>query len=176
MWYRLNVEQVDGNPWIWLSYMTSEAPSDPSSAQGANLHYVCRERAIGEGPFAITVTVPINNNDPAPGPTGRIILKHKFTAMQNYGWDSSALSCTNGLHSNKAILKDRIEILVTPLDDLVLEDGRGTLRMSASYQELGFKWPPRTIDMDMDELTGRVIIWGWDKDAYETKVFVGDLV
>ena len=156
--------------------MTGEALFDPSTAQGVNLHYICWKRAIGEDSFAVTVTVPINDNDPVPEPTGPIMLKLKFTVMQKYRSDSSVLSCTNGLHSDKMLLKDKLEILVTPLDDLVLEDGRGTLRMSASYQELGFKSPTRAIDMDMDEVTGRVVIWGWDKDANETKIFVGDLV
>jgi len=77
---------------------------------------------------------------------------------------------------DKALLDDKLDILVIPLDDLVLEDGRGALRMLVSYKELKFKFRPLTIEMDMDEATGRVIIWGWDKNAYETKIFVGDLV
>ena len=155
--------------------MTGEALYDPSSARGVNLHYICRERSIGEGPFVVTVTVPINNDDSVPEPRSTI-LEQKFTVLWNYGWVSSGMSCTNGLHANTTLLEDKVEILVTPLDDLVLEDGRRTLRIPVSYQEFGFKFPPQTIEVDMDEITGRVIIWGWDKDARQTKIFVGDLV
>ena len=85
-------------------------------------------------------------------------------------------SCRNGLHSDKALLIDKLGVLVTPLDDLVLEDGRGALRMSVPLEELKFERPPKTFGMDMDEATGRVVIWGWEEDACETKIFVGDLV
>jgi len=46
--------------------------------------------------------------------------------------------------------------------------------MFVSYTELGYR--PQTTEIDMDEATGRVVIWGWDKQAHETKIFVGDLV
>ena len=156
--------------------MTGEALYDPPSARGANLHYICRERTGGERPFAVTVTVPISDDDSLPESTRSTILEQKLTLLQNYGWFSSGMSCTNGLHSSKILLRDEVVIIVTPLHDLVLEDGRRTLRMPVSYQELGFKFPPRKIDVDMDEITGRVIIWGWDRDACGTKIFVGDLV
>ena len=66
------------------------------------------------------------------------------------------------------------DILVTPLDDLVLEGGRGTLRMSVLRKE--FDECSAITEVDMDEATGRVVMWGWDKRTCETKVFVGDLV
>ena len=61
-----------------------------------------------------------------------------------------------------------------PLDDLFLGGGREALWMSVTYKEL--RDCKKTVDMDMDEATGRVIIWGWEMCTYETKVFVGDLV
>ena len=66
-----------------------------------------------------------------------------------------------------------LEALVTPLNDLVLEGGRGALRISVPLKELR---RCSGIGMDMDEATGRVVIWGWDEDTHRTKVFVGDLV
>jgi len=48
--------------------------------------------------------------------------------------------------------------------------------MSVPFEELKFERPPKTSEMDMDEATGRVVIWGWDEDACEARIFVGDLV
>ena len=171
--YQPSLERVGEKLWIWLSYMTGEVFYDPSSARGANLHYVFGKHP-GETPFVVTVTVPINNDDSVPESTGSTILEQKVTLLQNYERSSSRMSCTNGLHSSKILLKDKVVIVVTPLEDLVLEDGRETLRMSVSYQELGSKFPLEKIEVDMDGITGRVIIWGWDRD--EAKIFVGDLV
>lgn len=75
-----------------------------------------------------------------------------------------------------ALLNDKLGILVTRLDDLVLEGRRGTLRMSVPYKDLKFEASPQTTEVEMDGATGRVLVWGWDKDACETKIFVGDLV
>jgi len=178
MWYWPGLDLVGENISVFVSYTTSEALHDPPSAQEVNLHYVCKDRLVQAEPFVITVTIPINttNDEFASNPTEPPTLKQKTTPVENHGRRSAGFSCQKGLHSDKALLVDKLDILVTPLDDLVLESGRGVLRMFVSYKELGFKFRPLTIEMDMDEATGRVIIWGWDKDAYETKVFVGDLV
>ena len=38
--------------------------------------------------------------------------------------------------------------------------------------------PPgwETIEVDMGEATGWVVVWGWDNVAQELEIFVGDLV
>ena len=46
--------------------------------------------------------------------------------------------------------------------------------MTVSYRELTNH--TRTTEVDMNEATGRVVIWGWDRDTGETKVLVGNLV
>ena len=47
--------------------------------------------------------------------------------------------------------------------------------MVAAYEEHR-SHPAQNVEVDMDEATGRVIIWRWDANAFETKIFVGDLV
>ena len=162
---------------IHVSYMTSEALYDPSSAQEVNLHYFCRQLLAPAEPLVATITMPISTDgDPASESTEPPLLKIKETLIRRHGRDSAGTSCRKGLHSDKALLNDGLDILVTPLDDLVLKDGKGTLRMSVPYKEFGFKWSPQTVEIDMDEATGRVVVWGWDRDACETKIFVADLV
>jgi hypothetical protein len=174
-WPGLDPEQVGDRSWIRVSYMTGEALYDPTTAQEFNLHYVCRERNPQSEHSAITVTIPISANDePASGSTEPSTLKQKSTSIRHHLRDSVGFSCQKGLHFEKAFSTEGLDILVTRLDDLALV-GRGeALRMSVRYKGLGYR--PRTIEIDMDEATGRVVFWGWDKDADETKVFVGDLV
>ena len=154
-------------------YTTSEALYDPPSTREFNLHYICGGRPRVE-PFTITVTIPINIEDDFAPKLTEPAPKQKLTRIQSHEWDSVRPSCRKGLHSNVALRGGKIDILVTPLDDLVLEGGRGALRMSAPYKEFGDCL--EMTEVDMDEATGRVVIWRWDESAWETKVFVGDLV
>lgn len=177
MWYRpgLDPERSHDRSWVRVSYVTGETLYDPPTAQGFNLHYVFRECNAQPEPRAITVTIPIDiNDDPASGPTEPPTLRRKLTSIRHHLKDSTEFSCQKGLHFEKAFLTEGLDILVTRLDDLTLEGGGEALRMFVRYKRLGYR--PRTIEIDMDETTGRVVFWGWDKDAYETKVFVGDLV
>ena len=174
MWYWPGPEQTNDRLWIHVSYMTSEALYDPPSAQGFNLHYVCQE-CVPE-PYTITITIPINiKDDPAYELGEQPALEQKSTPVQHYGRGSVGFSFHKGLHSNKELRDGRINILVTPLDDLVLEGGRKALRISVPYEEHR-SHPVRNVEVDMDEATGRVVIWRWDGNTNETKVFVGDLV
>ena len=178
MWYwpGLNRANLDPNA-CYISYMTSEALCDPSSSQGANRHFACKERVALTDPFAVTVIIPTNTNDVIASELP--VFKQRTTPIRNYERPSVGLSYRKGLHSEKALLgnkRDILDILVTPLDDLTLDGGRGGIRMSVSCEELKVKSPPSPIEMDMDEATGRVVIWGWDRVAAETKIFVGDLV
>ena len=164
------------NMWISISYMTSEAFYDPISTQELNLHYVCHNRVANAEPFATTVTIPIYiKNDPPHKLTEPPALEQKSNPIQHHRQGSVGSSCQKGLlHSDKAIQNEKLDILVTPLDDLVLEGGRGALRISIPHEEL--KCHPQDVKMDMDEATGRIVIWGWNGDPYETKILVGDLV
>ena len=160
--------------------MTSEALHDPSPAQEFNLHFICGGRfiqtndstLIERGPFAATVTIPINftDCDPSSESAEQPAPRHKVTRLQNTR-KSIGFSCQNGLHMDRGLENGELEIVVTPLDDLVLEGGRGALRMLLSNE--GLKFDLRRWGVDMDDTTGRVIIWGHNG---ESEIFVGDLV
>ena len=156
---------------ILASYATGEVLYDPPYTREFNLHYVCNGYVQAES-FAITITMPISTEgDFASEPPA---LKQKSTPIPSHGLDSFGFSCRKGLHSDTTSQGSKLDILVTPLDDLILEGGRGALRMTVSYRELTNH--TRTTEVDMDEATGRVVIWGWDRDTGETKVLVGDWV
>lgn len=175
MWYwpGPDLERIDQCAWTHVFYMAGDALYDPPSAREFNLHYFCRESGAGSEPIAITVTIPIN--DFASKATEPPALRRKSTPIPYHQKDSVGFSYQmGGLHSEKAFQTEGFDILVTRLGDLILEGLPPALQMSVTYQDL--KYHPGTIEMDMDEATGRVIIWGWDKDAYEMKIFIGDLV
>lgn len=155
--------------------VTSEALHDPRSAQEFNLHYICAGHPHHTNRFAITVTIPINlkgnfasrsAEPPAP--------KQKLTQVQRNGSYTARFFNREGFPLDAVIQGDEINILATLLDDLVLEDGKGTLRVSVPYEE--FKERLRAAVVDVDEASGRIVIWGRKRHAYETQVFVGDLV
>jgi len=171
IWYWPGPDGVDEN---WVSYMTSEALYDPPSTQEFYLHYFCQERVAYSDPFTVTLTVPTNLKRAyelaeLPG------FKQKSTPVRQHGRNSVGFSCQKGLHFDKALQGGRIDILATPLDDLVLEGGRRALRVPVPYEEHR-SHPVRNVEVDMDEATGRVVVWRWDGNACETKIFVGDLV
>ena len=158
------------------AYMTGEALCDPPSAQGFNLHYVCEKHAAGVDPFAATIKIPMNIQDGlAPESTESPEFERRSTLIRSHGWRSVRFFGRKGLHSDITIYDNKADILVTSLNDLGRE-GRGkALHMIASFE--GFHgW--ESIGMDMDEATGRVVIWGWDKvrDQAGPGIFVGDLV
>ena len=137
MWCWPGPDRAYENIWIMVSYMTSEALYDPPSAQEFNLHYVCQERVAQAEPFTITVTIPTNIKDDPAYKLAKPALRQQSTPVQHHGRDSIGFSCQKGLHSDKALQDGRINILVTPLDDLVLEGGRGALRVSVPYRSTG---------------------------------------
>ena len=69
---------------------------------------------------------------------------------------------------------DRLEIWVTPLEHVAQVGGRGRLWMSVSMAEL--QMDPVRLGVAVDEVTGRVVLWGWDKRMLVTKIYVADLV
>lgn len=164
-WYWPGLDQSEEVPHYLVHYMAGEAIHDPTFAREFSLHYVCRLLAAR----AITITIPINTNGDIAEPPA---LKQKITPIKNHGRYSDGVSCQKGLHFDMVYGGGGVDYLVTPLKDLASESKARTLRMSVPYTEL--KHSSRTNKIDMDEATGRVVIWGWDKG--ETKVFVGDLV
>ena len=159
--------------------MTGEAPTDPSSAQELNLHFICENCFVQtdhfafmeKGPIAATVTIPINiDRDPSSKSTEPPAHKYEETCLQEHVWGSFGFCYQRGLRPDRGLHNEEPEILVAPLDDLVSEGERGTLRVLLSKE---LEPLLRRCGVDMDDATGRVIIWEWEN---ESKVFVGDLV
>jgi len=161
-----------------VSYMTSESLQDSPSAQelNVNLYYVGGKNFAQIEPFVTAVTIPINTKGGfISRSTKPRAVKQKSTPVRNHGGSTVCLSCRKGLHFDVATgVYPSLHILVTPLNDLGSEGGRKALRMSVSFEDLVECW--LTIKVDMDEVTGRVVVWGWDSSKFGTKVFVGDLV
>ena len=162
---------------LLVSYMTSESFHNSASAQEFNvsLYYVGGTNFAQIEPFVTTVTIPINTKSSfISKSTEPPAVKQKSTAVRNHVGATVCLSSRKGLHFDVATGRGHpsLHILVTPLNDPGSESGRKILRMSLSLEDL----ISMKIKVDMDETTGRVVIWGWDSVEYGTKVFVGDLV
>lgn len=172
------VTDQDGIDRFISPHMTGEALYDPRSAQGFDLHYYGLQKSADELSVT-TIAVPINLKDSfvAFGSTKSPPLKQRSSSL-SHGDTRRPIwfSCQGALHFSVFLGEDPrlLEVLVTPLNDHGLEGGRGTLRMIVSFAEL--ECCTRAIKADMDEATGRVVIWGWDRNTHQRKIFVGDLV
>ena len=83
--------------------------------------------------------------------------------------------CQNGSYRcNKPCEGTQTYFTVMPLKDLTPGYPGKAFEMFASFEELGKSL--QTIEIYTDEGTGVVVIWGWDMEAQETKIFVGDSV
>ena len=136
MWYRPIQVPLDNYIYHLPCYGTGEALYDPSSTREFNLHYVCTDHARATL-FTDTITIPIGTKDDlSRESTGPPALEEKSTAVKSSAQRQLVeFSCWKELHLDIALHDDEIDILVTPLDDLVLEGGRGVLRMSVSCKE-----------------------------------------
>ena len=150
--------------------MTGEVLYDPLTAQEFNLYYSFRIPTSQ----VVTVTVPINAaydnlasksaELPAPKQNTALVQCHVETA-----------DCQKGLYFGKSCKKDGVHLLVMPLKDIALRGPEKALRMFVSWEE--FEQPARQmVEVDMDEATGRVVVWLWDRDTRAVKIFFGDLV
>ena len=172
--------------WNWpgpgagtiASYMAGESLHESPSAQGYNviLYYVGGKDFSQIDPFVTTITIPIDTEGSfVPESTEPPAVKRKVTPVRNHGGATVCLSCRKGLHFDLALGDyPSFRVLVMPLKDLGLEGGSKALQMSVSTKE--FEKCKLTIKVDMDEATGRVVIWGWDRAAYKNNIFIGDLV
>ena len=159
-----------------VSYTMGETVRDSPSAQDFNLYYVSEKRFSPASPSVTTVTVPINTEGGSISKSTELpTIKKKLTEAPNHGEATAWFSCRKGLHFDVAHSNaPPLHVLVTPLNALGSEGGRKALRMTVPFEEPGEFMPE--IGMDMDEATGRVVIWGWDSMAYKSKIFVADLV
>jgi hypothetical protein len=143
----------------------SEIVYDPYSAQEFDIYYVDTLT-----PQVVTVTVPINidDNDDVSELGGLPALKQESAVIEQ-GRNGRGGS-TKGLHVRE-LPGDEITYMVIPLKNLALRNQGNALWMSVPCN--GFEEGQQ---MDVDEATGRVVLWGRDASAKETTVFVGSLV
>lgn len=152
--------------WLPVTHMTSETLYDPLSAKEFDLYYINK----GNRSVVVAVTIPVDVIDDGPLP----VLKQESTVVPDHLKAPDAFSPQKGLYFDKAWKDGGVHYLVMPLKNLASQGPRKALRMFVSRGE--FKQASEANEMDVDEATGRVIIWGWDRKAQETKIFVGDLV
>jgi len=159
------------------TYMTSESLHESPSAQefNVNLYYVGSKTLTQMEPCATAITIPIDTKGSLISRSAEPrAVKKKLTPVQNHGSVMVSLSRRKGLQFDVATGEHpSLHILVTSLNDLDSEGGGKALWMHVSSEELAER--PRTIKMDMDEVTGRVVVWG-DSGEFGTQLFVGDLV
>jgi len=161
-----------------ISYTTSEPLYNPPPARGLNLHYVYRGHHRENGPFVTTVTIPINTADGfASKSTPPPALERKSTPIQNFaheGW----FYCGEGLHFELARPREDLQlgILVTALNGPVLEGRRKSIQILVALSLEEIRDSAWRVVVDMDEATGRVVLWGWDCGDKEAKILIGDLV
>ena len=155
MWYRAIQVPLNNHIYHLPCYGTGEALYDPSSTREFNLHYVCTDHARATL-FTDTIAIPIGTKDDfSRESTEPPALEEKSTTVKsNAQRQLVEFSCWKGLHLDIALHDDEIDILVTPLDDLVLEDGKRVLWMSVSSKEFIGRF--QTIQVEIDEATGRV--------------------
>ena len=155
-----------------LSFMTSEVLYEPLSAGGFELYYV----SIGLSSRLIAVTVPISEAyDLAFRPGEQPILRQTSAIVQVRGDVWETVFCHKGWYFNKSFAGIRaFKFTVIPLKNIASCRLRKALHMFVGFEEL--EQITQTIEIDMDEATGRVVIWGWNSEKQETSVFVGDLV
>lgn len=156
------------------TYMTSEVIYDPLSAREFDLYFIRR----GWTTQMVTVTIPIDlsddDKDDSSSKSDELpVLKQEPTLGQNSEpWDSAATLYQNGLYIGGDCEVGGSSYLVAPLKVLASRGPRMLLRLFVSHEEL----PGVSQEVEIDEATGRVVIWEWDMKARETKMVVGDLV
>jgi len=167
------------NKGCLISHTVSETLYDPASARGANLHYVYGSYQPGGDIIATTVTIPINTTDDfAPELTGPPALEGKSTPLQNFR-EGGRIFYRKGFYMELGRPRDDLQlgILVTSLKGPVSMEGRKkSIQILVALSPKEIRDTAWKIAADMDEATGRVVLWGWRCGNNEAKIFIGDLV
>jgi len=145
--------------------LVSEVIYDSLSPRELNLYYL-----RGSTPLATIINIAINTSE------GELTVSEQNPSIALNA--SDILSPNKGLyfdnHMNSS--DDGVHYTVIPLKDFTLRDPRKILQMFVSPEEFGQASQPINVDsqrIDVDEATGRVIIW---EGLLDSKLFVGDLV
>ena len=172
MWSWSGLSSIDPNLRFSLSSIAGEVLYDPLSAQEFNLYYV--SRGLTSQVNAVTIPINITDQDLVLKSTEPPVLEQKSTIIEIDAKDPEMPFCRNGLYFDKYCEDVGIHFYVIPLKAFAMQDSRGILGIFLSHKEL--EQTLQMIEIDMDEVTGRVLVWGWEKEAQETRIFVGDLV
>ena len=150
--------------WISISHMASEPIYDPLSARRLDLYYLHK----GNSSRVILITIPLES--------GVSLRREGLRTIRDDANGPITLPLHKGFHLKfeKTCDNKGAYFVVMTLKNLSTHDPRIFLRVFVSDEE--FEQVSQASEIDMDEATGRMIIWGWDEGAEETKVFVGDLV
>lgn len=165
MWTWSGLDQCYDIPY---ASMTGEAVYDPLSAREFRLYYI----SVGSDVIIVTIPINFNDQDLVPEPAEPPVRCQTWLIFHTREKSLEIPFLQNGsYHCNTPCEDTGIYFAVKPLKDI----GLGmSLEMFVSYEELGR--PLQTVQIYADEGSGRVVIWGWDVKAQETKIFVGDLV
>jgi hypothetical protein len=174
MWSWTGLNQFNRTARAPVYRTTSEVVYDPLSAREFDIYY-------GTSLQVTTVTVPINTSygygdgDGLASKSDRLpVLKREVAITQGNAEGPGSSSYIEGFHIVKADKDHGAYFVVTPLKGLTSEGPRKVLRMFVSRER--FEQISDPTEMAIDEATGRVVIWVWDRNALETKIFIGDLV
>ena len=174
MWSWSGLGSFDDTAWISTTHMASEVLYDPLSTRKFNLYYL--ENGIPSKVVVVTIPTTANDHgDPTSSSGGSPALSQRTIGLIKHFEALSGLSFHKGLYVSKAHENDAVCYAIGSLKGLTTQTRERVLRMSVPRKEFGGA-VPQAEEMDMDEATGRVIIWGWDREVQGTKVFVGDLV
>ena len=170
MWSWHGLNRDSDYPLVPLDSMTSEALYDPLAAQKFNIYYSFG----GSTPQVLTTTIPINTAyDDLASKSAELPTPRQNRALTQC--HAKSPFCQKGLYFSKNCESYGIHLLVIPLKDIASRGPEKALQTFVSYAD--FVRPGwQTIEVDMDEATGRVVMWVWDNVGQELKIFVGDFV
>ena len=157
----------------WHKYANSGRFCDPSSRGYFDLHFLFEYANDSSHARVITLKVDLN---PAPslGPNSPQ-FQWKATdvpdiAITRFGPGYRA--CL-GVSRLGALRDDgNYEIGVVDPDDLVRSNGRGTLNITFPRE---VEDQSMCVGVDVDDFSGRVVVWGWSPYSPSTILFVGEL-
>lgn len=148
-----------------INYTRSKPFYNPIVSDEFTLGFFC-EACPEAVVIAVTVNPPSLETPTDPGrlrmTTGR--YRNSIIGFGHREYLRSVVECCD----------DRLEVWVTHLEYVAQVGERERLWMSVSMAEL--QMDPVWLGVDVDEVTGRVILWGWDKRMLVTKIYVADLV
>ena len=155
------------------AYTASETIYHPHPTREFKLYY-----ADGFPPQVITIAVPINLGDDdvgthIPNLGGLPALKQEVATITAHrsGWGPVFYNKGQYFRRFPGTEANKVTFMVVPLKNVCLRGLGGAFWMLVPSEG-----PNQDLEMDMDEVTGRVVFWGQDAVKRETKVFIGNLV